>query len=72
MAFENLKIQIAMLLEGVPDDSHDPHAIYQKVMQEINEMRAFGMPLPQDLTELEKALEERFAGTAPAPDDGKR
>jgi len=72
MAFENLKIQIAMLLEGAPDDSGDPHAIYQKVMQEINEMRAFGMPLPSDLAELERALEQKFAGEDTQPDDGRR
>ena len=64
MAFENLKIQIAMLLDDGTDQPEDLHAQYQKIAQEINEMRAMGMPLPQDLTELEKALEERFASDA--------
>jgi len=61
MAFENLKVQIALLLaddEAKPDDLH---TTYQKVMGEINEMRAFGMPLPEDLVELERALEEKFS-----------
>ena len=61
MAFEDIKAQIALLLADTHDRPEGLHAVYQKVMQEINEMRAFGMPLPQDLVELERALEERFS-----------
>ena len=61
MAFENIKAQIALLLEDAQDRPDDFHALYQKVMQEINELRALGMPLPEDLVELERALEKKFA-----------
>jgi hypothetical protein len=61
MAFENIKAQIALLLAETHDRPDGLHAVYQKVMQEINEMRAFGMPLPEDLVELERALEEKFS-----------
>ena len=65
MAFENLKIQIAMLLEGSHDRPEDMHEAYQKVMQEIGEMRSFGLPIPADLLELERSLEEKFAEDTP-------
>ena len=61
MAFEDIKAQIAMLLADTQEQPENLHAVYQKVMQEINEMKAFGMPLPEDLVELECALEERFS-----------
>jgi hypothetical protein len=61
MAFEDIKAQIAMLLADTQERPEGLHAVYQKVMQEINEMKAFGMPLPEDLVELERALEERFS-----------
>ncbi len=61
MAFENIKAQIALLLAETHHRPDGLHGAYQKVMQEINEMRAFGMPLPEDLVELERALEEKFS-----------
>jgi len=61
MAFEDIKAQIALLLAETHDRPDDLQAAYQKVRQEMNEMRAFGMPLPEDLVELERALEERFS-----------
>jgi hypothetical protein len=61
MAFDDLKVQIALLLADNDHPPDDLHTVYQRVMQEINEMRAFGMPLPADLVELERALEEKFS-----------
>ena len=61
MAFETIKAEIALLLAETQDRPETLHAVYQKVMQEINEMRAFGMPLPEDLLQLERALEEKFS-----------
>ncbi len=65
MAFEDIKIQIDMLLDETQDRPDDWHAVYQKVMQEISEMRAFGMPVPEDLVDLERALEEKFSSELP-------
>ena len=61
MAFENIKAQVALLLAETHDRPDGLHAVYHEVMQEINEMRAFGMPLPEDLVELQHALEEKFS-----------
>jgi hypothetical protein len=61
MAFEDIKAQIALLLDETQDPPEGLHGVYQKVMQEINGMKAVGMPLPDDLMALEQALEARFA-----------
>ena len=61
MAFEDIKAQIAMLLSDTQDHPDGLHEVYQKVKQELNDMRAFGMPLPEDLVELDRALDERFS-----------
>jgi hypothetical protein len=45
-------------MENQPEDAHE---LYQRVREKLNEMRAFGMPLPSDLVELEKELEAQFA-----------
>jgi hypothetical protein len=61
MAFEAITAQIELLLDHTQENPEGLHAIYQKVMQEINGMKAFGMPMPVDLIRLEQALEQRFA-----------
>jgi hypothetical protein len=45
-------------MENQPED---PHELYLQIREKLNEMRAFGMPLPGDLVEFEKELEVQFA-----------
>jgi hypothetical protein len=61
MAFENIKAEIALLLDEIKDAPHDKHELYLKIMQKLNELKAYGMPLPDDLVELEHRLEREFA-----------
>lgn len=61
MAFENTKAEIALLLSAVQDAPHDRHELYLQIMQKLNELRAYGMPLPDDLVALENRLEREFA-----------
>lgn len=58
MAFEALKVQIAMLLDEIERQPEDPHALQESLREKLSEMRALGLPLPEDLVELEAALEE--------------
>lgn len=76
MAFEVLQAEIGMLLtqmenERAPEDRHE---VYLQIHRRLNEMRAFGMPLPEDLLRLESQLEQEFAADAaafrPVPDKG--
>jgi len=60
MAFEEIKAQISLLLEEMVNQPEDEHEFLEQVREKLNEMRAMGMPLPEDLVALEKQLEERF------------
>lgn len=61
MAFENLKAEIGLLLAELRDAPEDRHELYLRIMQKLNELKAYGMPLPSDLVELERHLEAEFA-----------
>ena len=61
MAFESLKAEIALLLTAIKDQPQDKHELYLEIMQKLNELKAYGMPLPEDLVELERHLEHEFA-----------
>ena len=61
MAFDDLKAELALLINQMENQPEDRHELYLQVREKLNEMRAFGMPLPQDLVELERELEAEFA-----------
>ena len=61
MAFENIKAEIGLLLAAVQDAPHDRHELYLQIVQKLNELKAYGMPLPDDLVALEDRLEREFA-----------
>lgn len=56
MAFERLQAEIALLLEQVTDRPQDLHELYEAIHQKLQELKALGQPLPQDLVELEQKL----------------
>jgi hypothetical protein len=67
MAFEELKAQIAVLLGGLEDQPEDKHELYELIREKLAQMRAMGMPLPNDLVDLETELEKEFqSGTGEA------
>ena len=39
------------------------HEVHENLREKLNELRAMGMPLPDDLVELEKRLEADFPAT---------
>jgi hypothetical protein len=61
MAFEDLKAEIALLINQMENQPEDRHELYLQIREKLNEMRAFGLPLPRDLVDLEKELEAQFA-----------
>lgn len=61
MAFEELKAEIGLLLTEMQNEPEDRHELYFQIMERLNRMKAFGMPLPEDLVGLEAALEAEFA-----------
>lgn len=61
MAFDDLKAELALLINQMENQPEDRHELYEQVREKLNEMRAFGMPLPEDLVRLEEELEAEFA-----------
>ncbi len=61
MVFDAVKAELGSLLTRMQTEPEDRHELYLQLMEKLNELKAFGMPLPQDLVEMEKALEAEFA-----------
>ena len=64
MAFENVQAELGILMTRMQNEPEDRHELYLQIMEKLNELKAFGMPLPQDLVDLEHALEEEFEAEA--------
>jgi hypothetical protein len=62
MAFEALKIQTYMILDEIAARPADRHILQETLREKLSELRIMGLPLPQDLVDLELALEQRDAG----------
>lgn len=60
MAFEDIKAQISLLLEQMINQPEDAHQLQESIHEMLGELKASGMPLPQDLVELEAKLEAEF------------
>lgn len=61
MDIEDVKAEIGIILTDMQNQPEDRHELYLQLMERLNEMKAFGMPLPDDLLKLEAALEAEFA-----------
>jgi hypothetical protein len=61
MAFENLTAELGILMTRMQNEPQDRHELYLQLMEKFNELKAFGMPLPQDLVDFENALAAEFA-----------
>jgi hypothetical protein len=61
MAFEDLQSELGLLMTRMQNEPEDRHELYLVIRQKLNEMKAFGMPLPDDLVRFERQLEAEFA-----------
>ncbi|MET0407919.1 MAG: hypothetical protein ABW006_06085 [Hyphomicrobium sp.] len=61
MAFDQIKLEISQLLSEMQNQPEDRHEIYLSLREKLNQLRATGMPVPEDLVDLERKLEEEFA-----------
>lgn len=61
MAFEDIQAEIASLLMRMNEQPEDLAEVEIMLREKLNEYRAFGLPLPQDLADLEAALDQRLA-----------
>jgi hypothetical protein len=58
MAFEEFKLQLAMLMDEIARNPSDAHELQERLREKLAEMRALGLPVPEDLVGLEEYLEE--------------
>ncbi len=61
MALEELKAQIAYLLTSIEENPEDLHELHQQLRQKLAQFKAMGLPLPEDLVELERKLQDDFS-----------
>jgi hypothetical protein len=47
-------------LDANAERAVDLHELYEQIRQKLNEMKAYGMPLPADLVQFEHDLEAEF------------
>lgn len=68
MAFEDFRIALAMLLDEIAKNPDDAHQLQESLREKLMEMRAQGLPLPEDLVDLEQYLEDDLEeGADPDP-----
>jgi hypothetical protein len=75
MAFEQFRVQIAMLMDEIARNPADAHELQETLREKLAEMQALGLPLPDDLVGLEEYLEDDLEASArrrrpPPPDEG--
>ncbi|MDP6388327.1 MAG: hypothetical protein QF654_00365 [Alphaproteobacteria bacterium] len=70
MAFERLKAELSLLVDQMEGDQGDRHEIYLRIREKLSELRAMGMPLPDDLVRLEQEFEAEFAADKEAEEPG--
>ncbi len=61
MSFENIKAEVSMLMTEMQNEPEDRHEVYLMLVEKLNELKAFGLPLPEELVQFERALEAEFA-----------
>ena len=61
MAFEDKEAELSLLFTRMQNEPTDWGEVYEQIRQKLNELKAYGMPLPQDLVQFEHDLEAEFA-----------
>jgi hypothetical protein len=61
MALESLEAEISLLVTQMENQPEDRRELYLLLREKLNELRAFGMPVPDDLLRMEQDLEAEFA-----------
>ncbi len=62
MDLDDLKLSLNKLLSGMEHRPEDRHELHMMLQEKLAEMRAMGMPIPDDLLKFEAELEEAEEG----------
>jgi len=60
MDAKDLQAEVSILLDEMEGEQGDRHEVYLRVRQLLSNLRAVGMPAPDDLVRLEAELEKSF------------
>ena len=60
MAFDDLEAELALLINQMDNPPENPHDVYLRIMELLNEYKGLGLPLPDDLVRVERELEDYF------------
>ena len=60
MDSKDLAAEVSLLLDAMEGDQGDQRELYLRVRQLLNNLKAVGMPAPDDLVRLERELEASF------------
>jgi hypothetical protein len=60
MAFDDLEAELALLINQMDTQPKNPHDLYLRIFEKLNEFKALGLPLPEDLVRVEKELGAYF------------
>ncbi|MDX1401215.1 MAG: hypothetical protein R3245_04770 [Kiloniellales bacterium] len=60
MDLDELEAELGLLLTEMEGDLGDPHEIYLRLRQLLDQMRAYGMELPEDLLRMEQEMAAEF------------
>ncbi len=60
---------INLLVEQMDHEADDLHEVHLKLREHLEQLKATGMPLPDDLVELDRRLTENVEGAAPDETD---
>ncbi len=61
MAFEAILARINLLVGQLESEPEDTHELLDQLHLELNQLKATGQPIPEDLAKLEKWLDEEFS-----------
>ena len=57
---DEIEAAVSLLLDDMEGEWGDRHEIFLRIQQTLDQMRAMGMPLPDDLVRLEEELAAEF------------
>jgi hypothetical protein len=67
---DDLEAEASLLMQEIDAGPENRHAFYLRLRETLMQMRAYGMPPPDDLLRVERELEEEFsAGEPPEADE---
>jgi len=64
MAFEDLITRLNMLFIEMENQPEDASELLEQIRLELNQLKATGQPLPEDLVRLEERLDKELAASA--------